>query len=72
MFLFSSPIIFLPTTGIRVTVRDGERRKDRVERFNNANFEFWKIHIKDYLYQKDLYLLLSEKAQKPKEMTDDE
>ena len=30
------------------------------------------MHIKDYLYQKDLYLSLSGKAQKPKEMTNGE
>jgi len=47
-----------------------EEENIRVERFNNANFEFWKIQIENYMYQKDLYLSLGEKAQKPKEMTD--
>ena len=46
-----------------------EEGKIRVERFNNVNFEFWKIQIVDYLYQKDLYLSLSGKAQKSNEMT---
>ena len=46
--------------------------KFRVERFNDANFGFWKLQIKDYMYQKDLYLPLDEKSQKPKEMSDDE
>jgi len=46
--------------------------KIRVERFNDANFRFWKMHIEDYLYQKDLYLSLGGKAQKLKEMTDDD
>ena len=44
----------------------------RVERFNGANFKFWKIKIKEYMYQKDLYFPLSGKAQKLKEMYDDE
>ena len=30
------------------------------------------MQIEDYLYQKDLYLSLGGKAQKPKEMTDSE
>ena len=47
-----------------------EEENIRVERFNNANFEFWKIQIENYMYQKDLYLPLGEKALKPKEMTD--
>ena len=49
-----------------------EEGKIRLERFNGANFGFWKMQIKDSLYQKNLYLSLNGKAQKLKEVTDDE
>jgi len=45
---------------------------NRVERFNSVNFRFWKMPIEDYLYQKDLYLPLSGKTYKLKEMSDGE
>ena len=43
-----------------------DEKKIRVERLNGVNFEFWKMQIKDYLYQKDLYLPLGRKTHKPK------
>jgi len=46
-------------------VEDG---KFRVEKFNGKNFSLWKIHMEDYLYQKDLYLPLDGKAKMPKGM----
>ena len=46
--------------------------KFRVEKFNGQNFPLWKMQMEDYLYQKDLYLPLSEKKKKPTAMTDAE
>jgi len=43
--------------------------KIRVERFNKVNFGFWKMQIKDYLYQN---FPLDGKTYKPKEMCDGE
>ena len=31
--------------------------KIRAERFNDANFEFWKMQIEDYMYQR-IYIFL--------------
>ncbi len=44
--------------------------KMQIEKFNGVNFGFWKMQIEDYLYQKDLYLPLGGKAQKPARMSD--
>ena len=49
-----------------------EDGKFRVEKFNGQNFLLWKMQMEDYLYQKDLYLPLSEKAKKSAAMTDAE
>lgn len=49
-----------------------EDNKLRVEKFNGQNYQLWKMHIEDYLYQKDLYLPLGGKAKKPTDMTDPE
>ena len=38
-----------------------EEGKFRVEKFNNQNYQLWKLQMEDYLYQKDLYLPLGEK-----------
>ena len=46
--------------------------KTRVERFNGVNFGFWKIQIKEYMYQKDPYLPLGRKTHNQKEMSDGE
>jgi len=59
-----------PTTDIRARFVTADEEKIRVERFNGANFGFWKMQIEDYLYQKDFYLPLSRKAQMLKEMSD--
>ena len=43
-----------------------EEGKVRIEKFNGKDFRFWKMQIKDYLYQKKLHEPLSGK--KPKKM----
>ena len=53
-------------------VQVGAMAKDnklRVEKFNGQNYQLWKMHIEDYLYQKDLYLSLGGKVMKHKSMT---
>jgi hypothetical protein len=35
-----------------------EDGKFRVENFNGQNYKLWKMHMEDYLYQKDLFLPL--------------
>eukprot|EP00253_Pinus_taeda_P016272 PITA_16272 len=49
-----------------------ENGKFRVEKFNGQNFSLWKMQMEDYLYQKDLYLLLGGKSKKPMDMEDEE
>ncbi|KAK2378762.1 putative mitochondrial protein [Trifolium repens] len=44
--------------------------KVKIEKFDGADFGFWKMQIEDYLYQKKLYQPLTGK--KPTEMKDDE
>lgn len=46
--------------------------KFRVEKFNGKNYQLWKLQMEDYLYQKDLYLPLGGKANKPVGMQDEE
>ena len=46
--------------------------KFRVEKFNSQNFPLWKMHMEDYLYQKDMYLPLSGKTKKLAAMIDAE
>lgn len=36
----------------------------RVEKFNDQNYQLWKMQKEDYLYQKDMYLSLSGKSNK--------
>ncbi|KAK3019039.1 hypothetical protein RJ639_003734 [Escallonia herrerae] len=43
-----------------------EEGKENIEKFNGMNFQRWKMQVKDYLYQKDLYLPLV--GEKPKAM----
>lgn len=38
-----------------------DKGKVKVEKFDGADFTFWKIQIKDYLYQKKLHQLVKEK-----------
>jgi hypothetical protein len=35
-----------------------EDGKFRVEKFNDQNYQLWKMQMEDYLYQKDLFLPL--------------
>lgn len=44
-----------------------EKNSYKIEKFDGMNFKFWKIHMKDYLYQKDLYLPLDNKPQNMKD-----
>ncbi|KAK3043083.1 hypothetical protein RJ639_001198 [Escallonia herrerae] len=43
-----------------------EEGKGKIEKFNDMNFQWWKMQVEDYLYQKDLYLPLV--GEKPKAM----
>ncbi|KAK3012176.1 hypothetical protein RJ639_010475 [Escallonia herrerae] len=43
-----------------------EEGKGKIEKFNDMNFQWWKMQVKDYLYQKDLYLSLV--GEKPEAM----
>ena len=49
-----------------------EEGKFRVDKFNGQNYQLWKMQMEDYLYQKDLYLSLGEKAKQPAAMKDEE
>jgi len=46
-----------------------EKDTYKIEKFNDTNFSFWRMQMEDYLYQKDLYLLIVEKL---KDMSDEE
>ncbi|KAK3032108.1 hypothetical protein RJ639_036322 [Escallonia herrerae] len=43
-----------------------EEGKGKIEKFNGMNFQWWKMQVEDYLYQKDLYLSLV--GEKPEAM----
>ena len=49
-----------------------EEGKFRVEKFNSQKFQLWKMQMKYYLYQKDLYLPLNGKSNKSTSMKDEE
>ena len=49
-----------------------EGGKFRAKKFNGQNYQLWKMHMEDYLYQKDIYLPLGGKEYKPVSMTDKE
>ena len=49
-----------------------EEGKFRVKKFNGQNYQLWKMQMEDYLYQKDVYLLLGRKAKKSVAMKDEE
>ena len=49
-----------------------EEGKFRVEKFNVQNYQLWKMQMKDYLCQKDLYLPLDEKRKQPATIKDEE
>jgi hypothetical protein len=44
----------------------------RVEKFNGQNYQLWKMHMEDYLYQKNVFLPLGGIAKKPMAMKDEE
>jgi hypothetical protein len=50
-------------------VEDG---KFRVEKFNDQNYQLWKMQMEDYLYQKDLFLPLGGIEKKLTAMKDEE
>jgi hypothetical protein len=49
-----------------------EDGKFRVEKFNGKKYQLWKMKMKDYLYQKDLFLPLGGVAKKTMAMKDEE
>ena len=49
-----------------------EEGKFRVEKFNGQNYQLWKMQMEDYLYQKDMFLSLGEKAKQLLTMKDEE
>ena len=49
-----------------------EEGKFRVKKFNDQNYQLWKMQIEDYLYQKDLYLPFGEKTKHSVTMKDEE
>ena len=44
----------------------------RVEKFNDQNYQLWKMQMEDYLYYKDMYLSLSKKSNQLIAMKDEE
>ncbi|XP_034211167.1 peroxidase 42-like [Prunus dulcis] len=55
---------------IRVGAMAADEGKMKIEKFDGADFGFWKMQIEDYLYQKKLYQPLSEN--KPEGMNDED
>jgi hypothetical protein len=49
-----------------------EDGKFRVEKFNDQNYQLWKMQMEDYLYHKDLFLPLGGITKKPMTMKDEE
>jgi hypothetical protein len=49
-----------------------EDGKFRVEKFNIQNYQLWKMHMENYLYQKDLFLPLGGITKKPVATKDEE
>jgi hypothetical protein len=49
-----------------------EYGKFRVKKFNSQNYQLWKMQMKDYLYQKDLFLPLGEITKKSMTMKNKE
>ncbi|BBG97541.1 disease resistance family protein / LRR family protein [Prunus dulcis] len=54
----------------RVGAMAADEGKMKIEKFDGADFGFWKMQIEDYLYQKKLYQPLSEN--KPEGMNDED
>jgi hypothetical protein len=52
----------------------GEMKEDekfRVEKFNDQNYQLWKMQMEYYLYQKDLFLPLGGIENTPMTMKDE-
>ena len=49
-----------------------EEGKFRVKKFNDQNYQLWKMKMEEYVYQKYLYLSLGRKAKQPAAMKDEE
>jgi hypothetical protein len=49
-----------------------EDGKFRVEKFNGQNYQLWKMHMENYLYNKDLFLPLGGVAKNSMAMKDEE
>ena len=49
-----------------------EEGKFRVEKFNGQNYQLWKMQMKYYLYQKDLFMSLGGKSKWLTAMKDEE
>ena len=49
-----------------------EEGKLKVEKFNGQNFQLWKMQMKDYLYQKDLWRSLEGNTKKLTTMSDED
>jgi hypothetical protein len=49
-----------------------EDGKFRVDKFNDQNYQLWKMQMEDYLYQKDLFLQLGRVEKKSTTMKDEE
>ena len=48
-----------------------EEGKFRVDKFNDQNYHLWNMQMEDYLYQKDIFLLLEEKIKQQMTMHDE-
>jgi hypothetical protein len=48
-----------------------EDGKFRVEKFNDRNYQLWKMQMEDYLYKKDLFLPLGGITKKMTTMKDE-
>jgi hypothetical protein len=46
--------------------------KFRFKKFNGQNYQLWKMHMEDYLYQKDLFLPLGRVEKKSTTIKDEE
>jgi hypothetical protein len=55
---------------VRVRAMAGEEGKIGIEKFNDTDFGYWKVHIEDILYGKDLHQPLL--GEQPNDMFDNE
>ena len=57
---------------IRVGAMAAEDVKVKIEKFDGANFSFWKMQIEDYLYKKKMYQPQPLSGNKPEGMKDED